>query len=135
MSTHANKHYLITIHHYTDYWEIHCLPHTTSHAVIQCPKAHFAIYGIPNTLVTHNWPQFRSHEYERFAHEWTLTVQQAHHITVKAMEKTIGYKNSKQVDDQGHKGSQRLAANYPRLKKHSYRRQQPQQPSTKLHAR
>ena len=67
--------------------------------------------------------------------QWTLTAQQAHHITLKAIENTIGYKNSKQVDDQGHKGSQRLPADYTRLEKHSYRRQQPQQPSTKLHAR
>lgn len=68
--THGKKDYLITVDYYSDFWESVCLPDTTSNTIITCTKAHYARYGISDTMVTDNGPQFRSHEYEKFAQQW-----------------------------------------------------------------
>ena len=68
--THGKKDYLITVDYYSDFWELDCLRDTNSNTIITCTKAHFARYGIPDTVVTDNGPQFRSHEYEIFAQQW-----------------------------------------------------------------
>lgn len=67
---HDKTDYLITVDYYSDYWELDRLIDTTSETVVQCTKAHFARYGIPNTVVTDNGPQFRSQEYAQFSQEW-----------------------------------------------------------------
>ena len=68
--SYKRRDYLITVDYYSDFWEIDVLPNTTSETVIKCTKAHFARYGMPDTVITDNGPQFRSQEYESFAVTW-----------------------------------------------------------------
>ena len=81
------KDYLITVDYYSDFWELDCLPDTTSNTIITCTKAHFARYGVPDTMVTDNRPQFRSHEYEKFAQQWEVVHTTSSPYVVKAMGK------------------------------------------------
>ena len=79
--THRRKDYLITVDHYSSFWEVDLLTGTTSQTVIECTKAHFSRYGIPDIVITDNGPQFRSQEYESFAATWefTHTTSSPHH--------------------------------------------------------
>ena len=79
--THRRKDYLITVDHYSSFWEVDLLTNTTSQTVIECTKAHFSRYGIPEIVITDNGPQFRSQEYESFAAtlEFTHTTSSPHH--------------------------------------------------------
>ena len=58
-SWHKND-FLITVDYYSDYWELDELTDTTSLAIIDCTKKHFARYGVPNRVITDNGPQFCS---------------------------------------------------------------------------
>ena len=71
-----NKHYLVTVDYYSDFWELDYLPDTSSATVIEHTKAHFARYGIPDKVISDNGPQFRSQEYATFVKTWGFT-----HIT------------------------------------------------------
>ena len=62
--------YLITVDYYSNFWEIDYLPTSTSAAVINKTKAHFARYGSTNVLVSDNGPQYVSKSFERFAKVW-----------------------------------------------------------------
>ena len=67
-----DKHYLVTVDYYSDYWEVDSLHSTSTAAVIKKLKPHFARWGIPNEVVTDNGPQFVSDEFARFAKEWNF---------------------------------------------------------------
>ena len=67
------KHYLVTVDHYSDYFELNSLRSTTASAVIQAMKRHFA-HGISNECVSDNGPQFDSHEYSRFARDYAFNL-------------------------------------------------------------
>ena len=62
-----HNHYLITVDHYSDFYELDYLPNTLATTVIQRTKAHFARHGIPLRCLTDNGPQFISNEYQNFA--------------------------------------------------------------------
>ena len=49
--------YLVTVCHFTDWIEVDQLPDTLSSTVIQCTKAHFARFGIPEILHFDNGSQ------------------------------------------------------------------------------
>ena len=61
---------LITLDAFSGYREVDKLPQTTSQAVIDVTKQHFAPYGIPDRVYTDNGPQFDCAEYTRFANDW-----------------------------------------------------------------
>ena len=44
--------------------------HMISDTVVSLTEAHFACYGITETVITDNGPQFRSKTYEDFAKKW-----------------------------------------------------------------
>ena len=51
--------YLVTVDHYSDYFEIdHMSDDTTSEAVIKCTKEHCSRHGRPDKIITDNGPQF-----------------------------------------------------------------------------
>ena len=52
--------YLVTVDHYSDFYEIDQLPNIQSSAVIQATKQHFSRHGIPHTLITDNGAQYTS---------------------------------------------------------------------------
>jgi len=74
--THKGLDYLITVDHYSDYFEVDKLHSTTSVAVIKATQRQFARHGIPVKVITDNGPQFASIEYKKFSQEWEFT-----HIT------------------------------------------------------
>ena len=59
--------YLITVDHYSDFYEIGRLPTVQSSGVIQSTKQHFSRHGIPHTLITDNGAQFTSDLFKTFA--------------------------------------------------------------------
>ena len=68
--------YLVTVDHYSDFYEIDKLPNIQSSAVIQATKKHFSRYGVPHTLITDNGTQFTSDLFKQFARKYNF-----HHIT------------------------------------------------------
>ena len=63
----GHKQYLITVDHYSDFYELDELVDTLSTTVINLTKNQFARHGIPLRCLTDNGPQFFSHEYKQFA--------------------------------------------------------------------
>ena len=69
-----NRHYLVTVDYYSNYWEVDRMESsTTSKAVILKLKQQFARHGIPNTMLSDNGPQFDSDKFRRFAREWEFS--------------------------------------------------------------
>lgn len=64
------KHYLVSVDHYSDYFELDVLKNTTASTVIRAMKRNFARHGIPQECVSDNGPQFDSYEYAKFAKEY-----------------------------------------------------------------
>ena len=67
------ENFLITVDYFSDYWELDQLQDTLSSTVIARKKEHFRRYGIPETVISDNGPQFCSHEYTAFAKDWDFT--------------------------------------------------------------
>ena len=63
----GHKQYLITVDHYSDFYNLDELVDTLSTTVIKLTKSQFARHGIPPRCLTDNGPQFVSHEYKQFA--------------------------------------------------------------------
>lgn len=55
-----SQNYLITVDYFSDYWEMDILPDTTSETIVMLTKTQFARFGIPETVITDNGPQFRA---------------------------------------------------------------------------
>jgi len=79
-----DKSYPIIVDYYSNFWEIHAVPNTSSDTVISLTKAHFACYGIPETVITDNGSQFQSKTYEDFTKKWEFDP---HPTTAKVMAK------------------------------------------------
>ena len=62
--------YLVTVDHYSDFYEIDRLPTVQSSAVIQVTKKRFGRYGVPHTLVTDNGVQFTSDLFKSFSSKY-----------------------------------------------------------------
>ena len=62
--------FMILVDYYSGFFEIDNLKQTKSENVIRCCKAQFARYGIPDTLITDNGPQFSSTEFRQFSNEY-----------------------------------------------------------------
>ena len=61
---------MVLVDYYSEFFEIDSLKQTRSENIIRCCKAHFARYGIPDTLITDNGPQFSSAEFKRFSKDY-----------------------------------------------------------------
>ena len=68
--------YLVTVDHFSDFYEIDRLPSIQSSAVVQATKQHFGRHGIPHTLLTDNGSQYTSDLFKQFA-----TTYKFNHIT------------------------------------------------------
>ena len=55
---------------YSDFIEVKKLEENTSSSVIEFLKEQFSRYGIPDTVVTDNGPQFSSQEFRQFTLNW-----------------------------------------------------------------
>ena len=61
---------IISVNYYIDYWELDFLTNATSKAVVEASKAQFARYGILESVISGNGPQFRAEEHLNFAKKW-----------------------------------------------------------------
>ena len=69
--TYKNEDYLITVDHYSDFWEVDKITgDTTAATIVKCTKIHFTRYGRPDKVITDNGPQFVARGYEQFAESW-----------------------------------------------------------------
>ena len=57
---------LIVYDYYSNYIEVENLPKTTTRAVTKALKNMYARYGVPNTVIMDNGPQFTSQEFFLF---------------------------------------------------------------------
>ena len=72
----GTRSYLVTVDHYSDFFEVDTLTDTLSSTIVLHTKKIFARHGSPMVCLTDNGPQFISAEYEQFAKDWNI-----HHIT------------------------------------------------------
>jgi transposase InsO family protein len=59
--------YLVTVDHYSDFFEIDRLKTKESREIIRCLKAHMARHGIPERLSSDNGTQFSSSQFQTFS--------------------------------------------------------------------
>ena len=73
---HNGRDYLVTTDYFSNFCEIDRLYSTTSRDVINKLKSHIGRHGIPDRLISENWPQFNSEWFRKFAADY-----QYQHIT------------------------------------------------------
>ena len=64
------KDYITLLDFYSDFIEVKELQEDTSSTVIVFLKEPFSRYGIPDTVVTDNDPQYTSQEFSQFSRDW-----------------------------------------------------------------
>lgn len=65
-----DRHYLVTVDSYSNWFDIDYLADITSKTVIKRLKDRFATHGIPSILMSDNGRQFTSREFQQFALDW-----------------------------------------------------------------
>ena len=68
-----NRVLLVICDYYSNFIEVERLNNTTTSGVTKALKAQFARYGVPDTVVSDNGPQFGSKEFTVFAKTWRFT--------------------------------------------------------------
>ncbi|XP_062591098.1 uncharacterized protein K02A2.6-like [Saccostrea cucullata] len=64
--------FLIVVDYYSRFFEVFKLKSTTSQSVITKLQESFSRHGIPEKVVSDNGPQYSSHEFKDFAHQWNF---------------------------------------------------------------
>ena len=82
-----NINYLLVIDYYFKYSEVIKLTSMSSVAVIQALTEIFCRFGIPQTIVSHNGPQFASEEFKSLLRDFALKYISRMLTTLKAMNK------------------------------------------------
>ena len=67
---HQGRTLLVVSDYYSNYIEVEKVSNVTTSGVTKALKALYARYGVPDTLVTDNGPQFASAEFAMFAKTW-----------------------------------------------------------------
>ena len=65
-----NRNFLVTVDYFSRWFEIDELPTTTASTVIRKLSTHFARFGIPETVISDNGPQFSADEFAEFSRDW-----------------------------------------------------------------
>ena len=65
-----SKTFLVLVDYYSGFIEVDQIRDTKSEVIIRICKSHFARYGIPDTLITDNGPQFDSQTFKNFARQY-----------------------------------------------------------------
>ncbi|XP_062538408.1 uncharacterized protein K02A2.6-like [Armigeres subalbatus] len=73
--------FLITVDHFSDFFEVNRLNDLSPDSVIIACKQNFSRYGVPQRVVTDNGTNFSSHKMKKFAADWDfeLTSSSPHH--------------------------------------------------------
>ena len=66
------KNFLITVDHYSDFFELDILDNMSPRSVIKASKNNFARHGIPQRICTDNGTNFDCREMKTFAKEWSF---------------------------------------------------------------
>jgi len=69
----GGRSHLIVVDHYSDFWEIDQLDDTTSKGIVEKLMVLFSRYGIPDTFISDNGPQFTGSPMTSFAKEWSFS--------------------------------------------------------------
>ena len=102
--------YLVTVDYFSIFWEIDFLENTKPTTVIHKLRALFATYGIPDTVVSDNGPQFSCVEFATFAADWEFD-----HVTSSPT-----YAQSNGKAEQAVKSAKRLMKRAKRSKQDVY---------------
>ena len=70
--SYCQNNYLVTVDHFSDYFEMDKLPDTLASTIVDTTKSVFARHGSPVVCLTDNGPQFISVEYSEFAKSWNF---------------------------------------------------------------
>ena len=70
-----SAHYLVTVDHFSKFFEVDKVEDTTAETIIDKLKSHFARHGIPDMLISDNGPQFSCREFKVFTREWKFHHQ------------------------------------------------------------
>lgn len=70
-----NRKFLITVDHYSDYFEIDELKDMKSKTIIDICRRNFSRHGIPIVCVSDNGTNLVSNEFKKFADEWEFTIK------------------------------------------------------------
>lgn len=62
--------YLVTVDHFSDFFEIDEIKNTLADTIIKCCKQNFARHGIPRMVISDNGTHFYNKQFLRFAAEW-----------------------------------------------------------------
>ena len=82
------QNYLITVDHFSDFFEVDLLPDTLATTVVHKSKAQFARHGLPEVLLSDNGPQFISSSFSSFCQMFAALITRHLHPTGrKAMAK------------------------------------------------
>lgn len=65
-----SKTFLVLVDYYSGFIEVDQIRDTKSEFIIRICKSHFARYGIPDTLITDNGPQFDSETFKSFVQQY-----------------------------------------------------------------
>lgn len=65
---------LITVDHYSDFFEIDFLPDMTPRAIINACRRNFSRHGIPKQVCCDNGTNFMSKQFIQFAKEWNFNI-------------------------------------------------------------
>lgn len=93
---------LITVDHYSDFFEVEILPNMTPGAVIRASKANFARHGIPQKLCTDNGTNFVKHQMRDFAKDYNFQ-----HVTSSPIRKRQSRSSSQDRKKPYQKGRRR----------------------------
>lgn len=66
------RNFLITVDHYSDYFELDLLPDLTMHTMVEVCKRNFSRHGKPQRMLTDNGSNFVNQDMQRFAIDWDI---------------------------------------------------------------
>ncbi|XP_058840279.1 uncharacterized protein K02A2.6-like [Topomyia yanbarensis] len=66
------RHFLVTVDHYSDYFEVDLLPDLTMHTMVDVCKRNFSRHGKPQRMLSDNGSNFVNKEMQQFAKEWDI---------------------------------------------------------------
>ncbi|KAI5707774.1 hypothetical protein M8J77_009608 [Diaphorina citri] len=64
------RRFLVTVDHYSDFFELDELPDMTAKSLILICKRNFSRYGIPSLVISDNGTNFVNKEFAKFTEEW-----------------------------------------------------------------
>lgn len=85
--------YLVTVDHYSDFFEIDELKNLKASTIVKCCKRNFARHGIPMLVITDNGTHFKNVEFQEFAVNWEFkfaTTSPNHPQANGKVEATVG---------------------------------------------